>query len=238
MLKIFIYKKNFLILFIFVTFTFIKNEDVFASETRCEDSDVLVEGATSERIDEICLAAKKAIIFLDGIGVPQHGTVKLYVVDQIPVGGSGNLGCYDHRTDRAFIKDIETCAAAYKDVSLFRIPFNEEIHSSFIAHEVAHAIAQKNFAYKSPRIAAHEYIASVVQMATLSEKTRTEILNKFNNVSFSESIEINYLIYLISPAVFIVKSYAHYVREENGSNFIHRLLSGDFKPIELDEQFP
>jgi hypothetical protein len=91
---------------------------------------------------------------------------------------------------------------------------------------VAHAIATQNFGFENPSAAAQEYIAGVVQLSVLDDEQRSQILSKFPGDGYDAAVEINFLKYQFDPAHFAVESYRHYVKIDNGPQFIRDLLAG------------
>jgi hypothetical protein len=72
---------------------------------------------------------------------------------------------------------------------------------------------------------ASEYIAVVVQLATLQPDLRRAILDRYDAKELADASEISMLSYEFGPAVFVVMAYRHYAAlGDRGPAFIARLL--------------
>ncbi len=104
--------------------------------------------------------------------------------------------------------------------------YSRDLHNSFIVHEIVHAIAGVHFEVKSHSIAAEEYIPYTAQIALLNENLRKDLLAKITNEGFKNEHEITSLFHDLSPSAFAVKAYRHFLRNENGSDFYQKILTG------------
>lgn len=200
-----------------------------ASEFKCANVDAAVSHIAEPGTDLICEGAADAIQFLGSIGVQQKSRVEVNVVDLLPAGLQNAVGCYDWVNDDVFLLGTSACLEGEGVPQAFKVPNDPEIYKSYVAHEVAHAIATQNFAFDTPSRAAHEYIAGVVQLSVLGVEKRSGILNQFSGDGFDKDVEINFLVYEINPARFAVEAYRHFVKIEDGPDFIRKLLQGEVR---------
>ncbi len=136
------------------------------------------------------------------------------------------IGCCDvlHNEIRILTYD-EAVAASRKFRPAFDMPMGPALWGSFISHEAAHAIAEQNFAAGVARRTASEYIAAVVQVATMPNDLRKAILDRYDAEGFADASEISILPYDFDPAVFAVMAYRHYAGlGDGGPAFLARLL--------------
>jgi hypothetical protein len=76
-----------------------------------------------------------------------------------------------------------------------------------------------------PSLEAHEYIAYVVQLATLPDVLQQQLLASFSNPAFYHEREINGIFLQLDPEVFAVKAYRHFVTQSDPQTFFQRLLN-------------
>lgn len=99
------------------------------------------------------------------------------------------------------------------------------IWGSYVIHELAHAASQKKFVPGVSICTANEYIAAVVQISTLPSGERKTIMRNYPEVAgFDKKEEITMAYYMLDPSKFMLNSYLHYSKPENGLKFIRRLF--------------
>ncbi len=200
----------------------------------CPDPRVSVDSRWEEDVVEVCLAADRAIRFLASHGVALQEPIRVHLVDRVESEHDrAALGAFDSRQRRIEILSLERFLARPGTVA-FSEPASQELHSSLIVHEVAHAVAQSNFSPARPPAVCQEYIAYVVQLSTMAAGMRERILARFDAAGFGRDEEICQTVYLISPDVFAAKAYRHFTRDGNGARIIRRMLEGAFRPTDGD----
>ncbi len=190
---------------------------------------VMYEDAADAAIT--CNAADVAISFMKAHGFETALPISIRVVREI--NGKRKIleyGHFDPVISEIKILSIESCKQAMTLNPPFGIPISSDLHRSFIIHEVAHAIAQHNFTMENPSVEAQEYIAYTVQLATMDRLTRKQIMDRYKIQGFEDESEITALYLAMDPASFGVKSYRHFLLQENGNDFFQRLLKGNFQP--------
>ena len=196
-----------------------------ADDFRCQNAaNVVIH--SRERADALiaCAGAGDAIQFLHAIGLVTTGRIDLRIVDELPGSElSSRSGCFIAREQCAYLL---TFAKLQERGTPFDLPIDRVLYRSMVAHEVAHAIAARNFAFPGPRIEAHEYIAYVTMLGTMPRNYRDLLLARFPGEGFATEMEINSTIYLFDPPRFGVQAYRHFLREENGRAFVRRILAG------------
>ena len=194
---------------------------------RCAGTGIHVPHWSAEERDRVCGASAAAIAFLRAAGVP-------YLADDLtirpmPGGMEENqrvIGCCDVLRNEILILTYDDAMASSRKFSpAFDLPMSAALWESFISHETAHAVAEQNFAAGVLRRTASEYIAAVVQLATLPNDLRKAILEHYRAQGFADASEISLVTYDFDPAVFAVMAYRHYVAlGDEGPAFIARLL--------------
>ena len=195
---------------------------------RCAETGIKVPDWSTEERDRVCSGSAAAIAFLRAAGLVYH--VDDLTIRPLPPGdvqeGQPVIGCCNMlRNEIQVLSYDEAVVASRKFPPAFGIPMSPALWQSFVSHETAHAIAEQNFAVGVRRQTASEYIAEVVQLATLPPDLRKVILDHYEAKGFDDKREISMLLYEFDPAVFAVMAYRHYTAlGDRGPAFIARLL--------------
>lgn len=184
---------------------------------------------------QICRAVDIAIKFMathrfdTGVGVTiriVEAPVKLHDIEAIAT--------YDAATSIITVPSFDYCCRTVAGPPAFGTEVTRELWRSFVVHELAHAVAHVNFRMaEAPRVS-HEYIAYVVQIATMPPPLISEILENYPNRAFASERAINQHILDLDPQVFAVKAYRHFLALDDGAAFFDRILTGDFRRFERD----
>ncbi len=195
---------------------------------RCPGTGIRVPAWTAEGRASVCNASAAAVDFLRAVGLASR-TDDLTIAP-LPPGSEEDeqhvIGRCNVQRKEILVLTYEASVAASKRVPpAFDMPMSPALWQSFISHETAHAVAEQNFAAGVQRRTASEYIAAVVQLATLPPDERAAILARYGVSGFRDPSEISMLLYQFDPAVFAVMAYRHYAAlGEEGPAFIARLL--------------
>ena len=101
------------------------------------------------------------------------------------------------------------------------------MYRSLVSHEVAHAIASCNFTIPDPSIQAQEYVAYVAMFSMMNPNLRELVLAENPGEGFDSELEMNEIVYSLDPMHFGVEAYRHYLKQEQGTTFLLRVLSGE-----------
>lgn len=196
--------------------------------TKCPNADVTVYAKIKEDIPFVCRAAESTYSFLSKAGFNKLIPIEIYVVEELKVipFWDSYFGMYEERLKRVTVLSHNSCRKHYKGSCFCGLRFCRNLHSSFVVHEIAHAIAHANLNTKNHNIAAQEYIAYTTQLTLLPDDLREKILTRMNNKGFGHEREITSLFYELNPFVFAVKAYRHFIRPENGKIFYRKLITG------------
>ncbi len=196
---------------------------------RCPGTGIQVpDWSTGER-DRVCSGSAAAIVFLRTVGLAHHVenlTIRPLLPGEVqedqPV-----IGCCNTLRNEIMVLPYDAAVVASRKFRpAFGIPMSPALWQSFVSHETAHAVAEQNFAAGVRRQTASEYIAGVVQLATLPPDLRKLILDHYEAKGFDDEREISMALYDFDPAVFAVMAYRHYTAlGDRGPAFIARLLS-------------
>jgi hypothetical protein len=191
-------------------------------------------------IDERAFSAKERQLIRDGATVARaffrsHGvdvqeTIRVDArkpddSDRLP-----HIGAYSLQNKTIAILTLEQALRQNRDHTLFGLPLDEGLYRSVVVHEMAHAIAEQNFAIADPSLVAQEYLAYVAQLATLESGLREKILRGFELSPYEGIDEMSSVYYQMAPACFGVKAYLHFATLQDPGVFIRGLLSGSIAP--------
>lgn len=194
---------------------------------RCPKTGIQVPGWSAVERERVCSASAAAIDFLRGAGLSYADGLTIRPLPPTtdpaaaPVIGSCNVS----GSEILVLPYDSSMVASRKFPPAFDMPMSPALWQSFISHEMAHAVTLQNFAVGAKRGTASEYIAAVVQLATLPPELRRAILHRYDAEGFSDPSEIRLLMYEMNPPVFGVMAYRHYVAlGDRGPVFLARLL--------------
>jgi hypothetical protein len=191
----------------------------------CADSFISVEADEPVNYRDICGSAEDALTFFSRLDLEPLHPLVVEVVSSLPDTVSRTaIGCYLEESQRVLVL---TFAAVQKRKDWFGVPVDRSMYRSLVTHEVAHAVADCNFAIPDPTIQAHEYVAYIAMFAMMNPNLRDEVMARNPGVSFDSEREMNTIIYMFDPMRFGVAAYRHYLEKGNGDAFLLRVLSGD-----------
>jgi hypothetical protein len=224
--------------FIIVLVVFIMPTLAYGWTVSCSDSRITVQADIKNDAESVCntTSSVRKTFSSMGLKLPERLTIRLsHELPHNEICHFKCIGLFEANTNSIFLLDYESTHQSSKHSPLF---INEEMAPalwlSYIIHELAHAAIQNTVTPGTPLCIASEYIASVAQLEALPATERNKILNDYSDIhGFVKNEEITLLYDLIDPGKFIVNSYLHYHRPENGPSFIKKILRDG---LSCDEQ--
>ena len=202
--------------------------DSAAQPAQCPSTNVLVYAEEQSDIPFVCKATTETLSFMMQAGLDIQDTFDIHLTD-----GSERfpqqelfLGIYEQQTKEVHVLSYECCKRLYKGECFCGLELSREIHTSFIVHEIAHALTVDHLENETGRVAAAEYIAYTTQFSLMPDNLRQKILLEITNEGFCNEVEITSLFHELNPSVFAVKAYRHFIRPENGKRFYNKLITG------------
>ena len=199
----------------------------YSAELACHQAGIVVTGDAAQDLPLACAGVRDALAYLEPAGLTlEHGPA-IRLVDQLPAGSDKHaLGRYDPRSSSVELLDYQAAVSASEcGPRAFKIPMSRALWQSYVAHEVAHATVRAHDVSRKLTVAQYEYVAAVVQLGTLPDAIRGEILRNYDEFpAFGDTSEISDLYYFMAPCAFAVKAYRHYLKPSNGPAFISKLL--------------
>lgn len=193
-------------------------------EIRCNGQNVVVRSPSHAEAMLACEGARDAIGFLASQGLDVTGDITIELLTRLPAFVSSSAaGCYLESEQRVLIlvyfkfREFETW---------FGIPIGRSLYRSLVSHEVAHLVAHCNFKIPKPTIQAKEYIAYVTQFSTMEPVLRERVLLHFPCAAFEGEWQMSTTIYMFDCMSFGARTYRHFVKMENGRDYLHAIIDG------------
>lgn len=188
------------------------------------DVTVISENALAAHI--VCSHSEKAISVLSRFGLfPKRQITVKIVEDEIGSRGYMAYGTYNSRSDIIELMSYQAILRHYKEPTMYEEFFDHIHYGGAVAHEIAHAVFHHNSLNMSPGTAHQEYLAHAVQLASLPENKRNDIIAEMNVSAWESGDAISDVYMALEPTKFAVKSYKHLTTLKEPGKFIDILLN-------------
>jgi hypothetical protein len=204
----------------------------FSQNGACPGTSAIAGSLAGTERQEVCDAAFRAEQRLARCGIKPR---RPYFVELVPDVRNAVGNCIFGQF-RAGEKDVAKVASPSATAALVaaiadddpqsvlkRIPA-AEFHNSLLVHEITHAIVHQNLSVP-PCHAGHEYIAAVIQLDTMSDRSRRIYLDVFAGNSDYTTEMFNDIVLAMDPSRYAAAAYRHFQKPENGCPFLRRLLT-------------
>lgn len=196
----------------------------------CPGTTVIVQSGEPRNVADVCRAATMATDLLSRCGIVRNTTLRISLIDKVrhPCGAAV-LGQYLSKEDRIELTTYKGCLATLQPDNVYRKLPQREVWRSLAVHEIAHGIVSSVVRGKNLASVAHEYVAYVIQISSLSAGSRRKLLEAMpgavppNTTSFTE------LYHAIYPLRFGVNAYRHYSAMRDGCVFLNQVLGGEIR---------
>jgi len=204
------------------------SRDLAAQPARCPSTDVLVFAEKQTDILFACKATVETLGFMIQAGLAFEDTFHIHLTDgfERSLQQEFYLGIYDHQIKEIHVLSYACCKELFTGECFCGLKLSRELHTSFIVHEIAHALTLEYLENERGRVAAAEYIAYTTQFSLMPDNLRQKILAEIPHEGFCNEGEITSLFHDLNPSVFAVKAYRHFIRPENGKEFYNKLITG------------
>jgi hypothetical protein len=190
----------------------------------CGVDGLVVNAVRRADVQPACAAGAEAIAFLVGFGLEAPAGVHVDIVPRLFDGVRPTaVGIYRETDGHVQILSYDEFR---KHGTWFNLPIDHTLYRALVAHEVAHAVAARNFKVPSPTIQAKEYIAYVTMLSTMPGEARDKVLSEFSAAAFEGEWQMQTAIYLADPMQFGVRAYRHFVAQRDARAFLKDVLAG------------
>lgn len=199
-------------------------------EGRCPDAPLRVSYTHAADLRRACDAWRRVADFLVvERGLRVAAPIDLVFVDRVELDLGPEklrvLGHYDRTRRLARITSSSAGWLREPDRLMFGLPVDGELHTSLIVHELSHAVLLDNYRVAVPGRVCGEYVAYVVQLATMQQATREQVLSAYGPGDFGTLEEITEVCHLLNPHEFGVRAWRHFAREGH-AYILDLILSG------------
>ena len=198
-----------------------------------------------------CKGVQSAVNYFKGLGYLEQFNINLVIQDEVktPDLDWRVFGFFNAAKNQIFMSTFGTDYTNARTVfytdgddPTTGLALNEELWTSIVTHEAAHAIVQQLWnkqeanQYKIKlglrlNSGPHEFVAYAVQILSLSDATRNELLAHYGETAnaFDYATHINSISHFSGPHKFGVRSYNYFMKNE-GSELIRNIIGGSFDP--------
>jgi hypothetical protein len=194
----------------------------------CPAVPVHVVPASAKDQTLVCNAADKAHGFFRSHGIEIKRQIHIRLHQEEIQNHENHIGLYHAKKDLIDMVTLDHARHQCSEKPPFDIQMNEGLYSSFVVHEISHAIADQNFGGTQSLIV-QEYLAYVTQFSTMEPNVRSKILQEYSVAPFAGVDDMSLTYYELDPNAFGVKVFLHYQSLADKSGFIQGLLSGSIK---------
>ncbi|WP_149866444.1 DUF6639 family protein [Tropicimonas marinistellae] len=198
-----------------------------AGTSSCEMPLVLVDTDDQELQVRICKTVTSVLPMLEKCQLKLTNPVTISFSKQL---GSPDNRCFGHYLrgkGRVVLLEPKAFEQAHKaSESWTAIPAAEHF-DAIVVHEFTHALVDQNALVELSCSADEEYIAYAMQVASLSEPTRSALLTSVGASIPTSTEELNPLILGFSPTAFAARSWLHFSNPENGCAFVGKIIRGE-----------
>jgi hypothetical protein len=192
---------------------------------QCADRRVDVTAPSRASAAIICDQADKARAFLAGCGIEARHPLSVRVTrDLSKSAGWRKSGDFDASTGRVRLLPFLSYLRVSKQKPSNTLAFARVMHASIAAHEIAHGIFHERSAHLDLPETAHEYVAYVVQFATLPPDLQKSLSEQDDLPAVTNLFMFSFFLLRADPERFALNAYRHFHQPENGCGFLHRVL--------------
>jgi len=187
----------------------------------CPNSRTLVDAALEADFNSVCSMSKKVSDFLSQQDFVVPDKIEVTVTDENSTWHTNAyFGHFNPMNNQIEVMSYNACLNATRDRRVFGMPFNLDLHRSFIAHEITHAITLKNSEERGLSRIMHEYIAYSIQIATMPPSVRKGVLLSSSVEAFNTKAEMTETYLELNPELFAIKAYRHMKQSGNGNDIV------------------
>lgn len=185
---------------------------------------VQVLAANPMDFQEVCKGVQDAHNFFVGLGLKTNQPLVIEIADKLPEeAGPDAAACYMKQQQRIYMLTYRTFQ---ERSSWFNVSVSRELYRSVASHEFAHFLTVCASGTMRLSLQAQEYVAYVVMFMTMNPDLRVGILKTVPGTGFDSELQITAIFYRLDPLLFGAESYRHFIKQENGTAFLQRVLVG------------
>ncbi len=208
-----------------------------ADELDCPGAPIFVTTRNGDMsAPDICAPAMWAHAVFARCGIAQARQLTLEIVNRVthPLG-IPIIALFDASRWRIQISTYAVTQGLILPRSVYRQLPMRDVYDSLIVHEVTHAIFREHVGRRRLPVAAHEYVAYAIQVASMPAETRDVFLSSFPAQTPKNFAPFNEIYLGMSPLRFAANAYRHLFQNDLYCETIQQIASGnvDF-PLPLE----
>jgi len=198
-----------------------------------------------ESVEYVCAGIERSLTFFKYQNKISDRIIDVVINDHVPAhieaqgyNWSMVYGFVDTDDLRLYLPPVNMALNSWRR-GLMETQVDHEFYMSIAAHETTHILNQHFFALNCKLMPSEqqEFIAYSVQVTTMNESRRNEVIQNFQERRwgpFQDESDINPSYHLINPHGFGLKSY-FFFQTPKGVDFFERALQGLITPIPVSE---
>ena len=180
----------------------------------------------------ICDLASRGIAELSACSLPLNRVLQIEIVETLPHGCVGQYHCGQDRIELL----SQEAAQHYRGADFPFSQIDPDVYFySVLVHELTHAALEDMPCRFTRCFATQEYVAYAMQMRSLPAEARATLLTRPEFNRPIDAYEINKMIVLMAPGVFLQKAWWHFIQQDDPCAFIGQVVSG---AVSFDREYP
>ena len=194
------------------------------AEAVCAHPAITVAAQDASLVAEVCAVVDRTLPRLAACGLDPHHPVRIAVSDSAAIPGL--MAHYGIRSDQIVVRSPGRLTTVLGADSLYRLLPVRDLFDSILAHELTHAFFVETPCGQSTCIAAHEYIASAMQLDALPPASRDLLLNAHAPGRPPVLEDFTDAALKGDPETFAIDAWRHFRQPGNGCAFLRALVDG------------
>jgi len=199
-----------------------------ASARDCEGISIHAPIADQNEVQRVCQAAQDATELLRQCGIESSKVINISIQEKlVHPSGFPAFAFFHSPSNQIEITDFDAFKKLIQPASAYYKLPSRDLYESLIAHEVAHAITSPLIRDSDCPSVAHEYIAAVIQVSSMSDGSRQVLLNAFPRSTPVVLEMFNEFSFYSSPQWFVANAYRHFNQTDKGCELLLGILNGE-----------
>lgn len=199
-----------------------------ASARDCEGISIHAPIADQNEVQRVCQAAQDATELLRQCGIESSKAINISIKEKlVHPSGFPAFAFFHSPSNQIEITDFDAFKKLIQPGSAYYKLPSRDLYESLIAHEVTHAITSPLIRDSDCTSVAHEYIAAVIQVSSMSDGSRQILLNAFPRSTPVVLEMFNEFSFYSSPQWFVANAYRHFNQTDKGCELLLGIINGE-----------
>ena len=190
----------------------------------CEASEVTVTASGVREARLACGAAAHAKTLFESCNIPAiTRPLRIGVVEDLKPSCFGQYHCGEDRIELLSLPAMQ--AQLLPDSAYARLS-DEAFFKSIVVHELTHAAIENMPCPFKTCLVAHEYLAYVMQVMSLSPEAKRQFIKGVDLEREISRDELNPFMYFMAPDRFARKAWMHFTQRDDPCGFVGQIVDG------------